>query len=67
MSRETGDAEVCFPDTAEWLPVFSWRKSHVSFNAYPFRESPHLQNIAANLVRSLGARIEDDEGNPVED
>jgi hypothetical protein len=67
MSRETGDVDVYFPETDEWLPVFAWRGSSVKFNARPYQELPHLRQVVAALVKSLGARIVDDEGNTVTD
>lgn len=58
-------AKVYSPETDDWLPVFSWRRSSVTFRAGPYQESLHLRGVVAGLVKSLGARIVDDEGNAV--
>ncbi len=67
IPRETGDAEVYFPESDEWVPVFYWRRSSVALNARPYTDSQHLRRVTAGLVKSLGAKIVDDEGNPAQD
>jgi hypothetical protein len=64
IGAREGDAEVFFPDSGEWHPVFYWRGDSAVFPArFDPTETSHPTWVAAvALATRLGAAIRGDEG-----
>jgi len=58
-----GSAEVYFPETKEWIIVFTFSKS-IYFNATAAwnEKNSHIRNVAFQVANGLSAKIIGDEG-----